>query len=816
MIRQSFNAGWVVGSKVSAFGALAGGSVKPQPVTLPHDAIRDLARSAGSDQGSHTGYFPGGVFTYAKTFDVPEEWRHKTVVIVFEGIYRDAVVYLNGEFAAQRPNGYAGFAVKADAFLRYGQPNTMTVDARAHQDSRWYSGAGIYRDVHLLVADPVHVALDGVRVTTADIDTERAIVAVATTLANETRATHTVRVEAQLLNPHGSVVATSSAPVTLLPNTSAVNRVRLTVPTPALWSPDTPSLYQVRTTVLSGDTILDEERSHFGIRRLQLDPQHGLRINGEPVDLRGACIHHDAGPLGAATIARAEERRVELLKAAGFNAIRSAHNPISRATLDACDRLGVLVMDELTDVWTKAKTSFDYSLAFPEWWERDVEAMVAKDFNHPSVIMYSIGNEIFEVGTPIGSTWGRRLAEKVRSLDDTRFVTNGINGLVATIDRLGEVMGAQATDQPADVNAMMAGLGQMMNQLSTSDMVTLATEESAALLDVVGFNYADSRYELDAVRFPNRVIVGSETFPGHIDELWRLVTAHSHIIGDFTWTGWDYLGEAGIGYVNYTDQAGYASAGFAAPYPSLLANAGDIDITGHRRPMSYYRETVFGLRHTPYIAVHRPQGYGRPTAQTPWAWTDTVSSWTWDVPAGAPVVIDVYSAADAVELLLNGRSLGTAKVGAKKSFLARFETTYEPGELVAVASGPDHVAARSTLNTASGPLRLDATSDRTTIRADDTDLAYVEITLQDADGTVATDHDRVVSVAVEGAGVLVGLGTGRPQTEEPFGAASCTTYDGRALAIIRPHRAGEIWVTVSAEGCDSSGISVYAEQPDTC
>jgi beta-galactosidase len=811
MIPQSFNADWVVAPKATGFDALTGGA-RPQPVTLPHDAIRDLPRSAASDQGSHTGYFPGGAFTYTKTFDAPEEWRDKTVIIAFEGIYRDAIVFVNGEFAAQRPSGYASFAITADPYLRYGQPNMITVEARAHKDSRWYSGAGIYRDVHLLVSDPVHVALDGVRVTTPDIDAERAIVAVATTLVNETRHTRTVRVETQLLAPDGAVVASASAPVTLLPGTSATSRARLAVQGPALWSPDSPVCYEVHTRVLSEETVLDEEHSSFGIRRLQLDPQRGLRINGEAVKLRGACIHHDNGPLGAAAIRRAEERRIELLKAAGFNAIRSAHNPVSRTTLDACDRLGVLVMDELTDVWTKAKTAFDYSLSFPEWWERDIEAMVAKDFNHPSVIMYSIGNEIFEVGTPIGATWSRRLAGKVRTLDDTRFVTNGINPLVAVLDRLGELMGGGATDQAPDVNAMLAGMGQMMNQLGASDMVTLATEESAAALDVVGLNYADSRYALDAARFPHRVIVGAETFPPHIAELWRLVAAHSHVIGDFTWTGWDYLGEAGIGRVDYTDEPGYVG-GFAAPYPYRIAHVGDIDITGHRRPMSYYRETVFGLRHTPYIAVHRPQGHGRPTMTTPWSWTDTVASWTWDVPEGAPVTVDVYSDAEEVELLLNGRILGGAKVGAEKPCLAHFEIAYHPGELVAVARGAGREPVSSTLRTASGPLRLNIACDRAMIRADDTDLAYVAIALQDAEGTVVTDHDQTVSVTVAGAGALAGLGTARPRTAERFGAAACTTYDGRALAIIRPTSAGAITVTVSASDGGAQTIVLDAAAP---
>jgi len=776
-------------------------------VTLPYDIVRDLPRSADSAQGSHNGYFPGGHFEYAKTFDVPDEYRDKVVTIEFEGVYRDAMVFINGEFAGQRPNGYAGFTVAADPYLTYGQPNSITVEARSHRDTRWYTGAGIYRDVHLIVADPVHVTLDGVRVTTADIDADRAVVAVATTVQNETRHTRTVRVDTRVLDPHGAVVASGSAPVTLLPGAVAVSRVRLAVTSPALWSPDAPARYEVDTAVVDGAEVLDRETSRFGIRRLQLDPVHGLRINGRPVNLRGACIHHDNGPLGAATIARAEHRRVEILKAAGFNAIRSAHNPVSRALLDACDRVGMLVMDELTDVWTEAKAPFDYTLSFPQWWERDVEAMVAKDFNHPSVIMYSIGNEIFETGTPIGSTWGRALAEKLRSLDDTRFVTNGINGTLAVMDRTastGEV------GEHVDVNTMIANMGAMFGRISASDQVTEATEESAAVLDVVGFNYGDSRYEPDAIRFPNRVIVGSETFAGHVGELWRLVRANPHVIGDFTWTGWDYLGEAGIGRVDYTDDEDYVATGVEAGYPWLIAWCGDIDITGHRRPISYYREIVYGLRDTPYIAVHRPQFHGRPTAQTPWSWTDSVSSWSWDVPVGAPATVDVYSNAEEVELVLNGRSIDRVRVGTETAFLARFETTYEPGELVAVSYLAGREQARAVLRTADDAVRLVATCDRDAIDADDTDLAYVTVALRDDDGTLATHRDRPVTVQVSGPGVLAGLGSARPRTQEPFGGSRCTTFDGRALAIVRPTGPGEITVHVDADGCEPVTSTILA------
>lgn len=809
MIKQSFNLDWHAGPKQHAFASFSGVAPDIKPVTLPYDAIRDRPRSADSAQGSHTAYYPGGPFEYTKTFDVPAEWHDKAVIVEFEGVYRDAMVYVNGEFAAQRPSGYAGFAIKAEPYLRYGQSNTIAVQARAHEDSRWYTGAGIYRNTHIIVTDPVHVALDGVRITTPDVDAERAVVAVATTVENDSRFTRTVRLDTRIIGAGGTVVANGSAPVTLLPGTSAVSRTRLFVASPALWSPDSPALYEVHTTVTAGDDLLDEDRSCFGIRTLQLDPRHGLRINGTTIDLRGACVHHDNGPLGSAAISRAEERRVEILKAAGFNAIRSSHNPLSRAMLDACDRLGMLVMDELTDIWTEGKSTFDYSLAFPEWWERDLEAMIAKDFNHPSVIMYSIGNEIFEVGTPIGSSWGRRLAEKARSLDDTRFVTNALNGLVAMMDRLGEMMGGGNADQQMDVNTMMASMGEMMRQLSTSNAVTQATEESASVLDIVGFNYAETRYELDAVQFPNRVMVGSETFPNNIDELWRLVRANSHVIGDFTWTGWDYLGEAGIGSVAYTDEPGFVP-GLAAPYPYLVASAGDIDITGHRRTVSYYRETVFGLRRAPYIAVHRPQFHGRPTTQSPWSWTDSVSSWSWDVPAGSPTTVDVYSDADEIELLLNGSSIGRAPVGQPKPFIARFEVQYEAGELIAVAYTVGEEQTRTVLLTANDSLRVHAAADRTAIRADDTDLAYIEITLQDADGNLANNRDRPVAVTVDGPGVLAALGTGCPSTEETFHAATRTTYDGRALAIVRPIGAGDITVTVTAEGLEPVTLHLRA------
>lgn len=794
MTRTLFTDGWSVGPKLGAFEAKDAGNA-PVPVVVPHDALRDLPRSVDGGQGVHSGYIPGGVFAYTKSFEAPDGWRDKTVRIEFEGVYRDAVVYINGDFAGHEANGYAAFVIDADPFLRFGETNTITVEARVHRDSRWYTGGGIYRPVHLIVDDPVHIALDGTVIVTDDIDPERAIVEIATTVENRTRHTATRRISWTIADDLDEVAASGDSPITVLPGESAVARARLAVPSPRLWGPDSPHRYRVRTVLADADgTATGEDTTVFGIRRLQLDTMHGLRVNGETVDLRGACIHHDNGPLGAASIADAEDRRIRLLKAAGFNAVRSAHNPASRALLDACDAHGVLVMDELTDVWTKSKTVFDGSIGFESRWRADVAALVAKDRNHPSVVLYSIGNEILELATPHGATWSRRLAEEFRRLDPTRYVTNGINGIIANLDRMAEAM---AEAQDADPNTMMADMGEQMALMNASALITESTEESAAVLDVVGFNYADSRYDLDAGLFPNRVIVGSETFPDRIASLWAYVRRLPHVIGDFTWTGWDYIGEAGIGRVDYTDAEGYEPTGTAGPYPYLLADCGDIDITGHRLPASFYREIAFGLRAEPFIAVHRPQHHGRPVAKTPWSWDDVVSSWSWGADEGAPVTVDVYADADEVELLLDGSSLGRAAVGSPRPLIARFETAYRPGELTAVAYAGGVETARTALRTAGEP-ELSARAESASIAPDG--LGYVEITIADADGILLCDADRVVTVAVSG-GTLAGIGSARARTEESFAGPSVTTFDGRALAIVRPDGdAEQIHVTVTAEG----------------
>ncbi|GAA1748928.1 glycoside hydrolase family 2 TIM barrel-domain containing protein [Nonomuraea bangladeshensis] len=802
MIRTSFNEGWQVRPKVNPFAELAGVVVPYQDVTLPHDAMITQTR-VPSEDGAAGAYFPGGVYEYRKTFFVPEEHRGKRIAIEFEGVYRDATVHINGDYAGQRPYGYSQFHIDADRFLRFGQDNEIRVEARAHQDSRWYTGAGIYRDTWLLVGEVVRIPSDGVRITTPDIDAERAVVEVATTVVNDSIAIHTADLVTELRDAAGAVVASGTSKVTVLPGQPATVRQRLYVRDPLLWSVEAPALYTCEVRLAD----LDSERVTFGIRSLRLDPQHGLRINGESVKLRGACVHHDNGVLGAATFARAEERRVRILKEAGFNAIRISHQPMSKAMLDACDRLGMLVVDETFDVWTSAKSPYDYSLNFPEWWERDIEAMVAKDYNHPSVIMYSIGNEIPETGTPSGAAWGRRLAEKVRALDGTRYVTNAINNMLAVMSELGAFMQQAAEDEGAGINTLMADAGDAMNAVAVSDLVTERTAESYAVLDVAGMNYSDSRYALDREKFPDRIILGTETFPTRIDRNWALVQQYSTVIGDFTWTGWDYLGEVGIGRPQYVSPDGERPP-HNAPYPHQTADCGDIDITGHRRPASYYREIVFGLRTEPYLAVRRPEHHGKTFAGSPWAWSDTLASWTWPGHEGAPITVEVYAAADEIELLLNGRSLGRQPV---ERFRTAFETTYEPGELVAIAYRDGAETGRDLLRSATGPVRLRAEADRLTISADGGDLAYVTLTLTDADGIPYTSADRPVRLEVSGTGVPAGFGSACPSTEERFDAAERRTHDGRALAVLRPTGPGKIHVIATAPDCEPAEIVISVE-----
>ncbi|WP_110590045.1 glycoside hydrolase family 2 TIM barrel-domain containing protein [Microbacterium suaedae] len=783
---------WICRAPAGPFSA--GDDAPQHAVRIPHDALRDAERSADVPAAGAGAYYPNGAFTYVTTIDVPADWAGRVVRLEVQGAQRRAQVFVNDEFAGNRADGYARFFVDLTPFLRHGESNELRIEVHTGQDSRWYSGAGLHRSVVLHVDEPVHVVPDGIVVTTARIEDDQAVVDVVTEVANAGLVSRTVRVATEIAGPSGETVEGDSTPVTIVPGATEVVRQRMYVAEPELWSVETPALHRASVRLDDADAI----EVPFGIRTVTVDPNKGIRINGEEVLLRGACVHHDNGPLGGAAIGRAEERRIELLKEAGFNAIRGAHNPVSPAMLDACDRLGMLVMDEAFDMWTRFKTPYDYAADFPQWWAADIDAMVAKDRNHPSVIIYSIGNEIIETGTPHGAGWARRLAERVRASDPTRPVTNGVNAFLSVIDELDEIRAG--LEQAGGLNEAMSGDDGPFAAVASSSTATRRIEESSAAVDVLGLNYAEARYGLDRELHPHRIIVGSETFSTQIGSLWPLVKKHSHVIGDFTWTGWDYLGEVGIGSTVYADDEN-ARVALEREYPWLTAWCGDIDITGFRRPASYYREIVFGLRSDPFIAVSRPENSGREIAlRSPWAWSDTVASWSWAGHEGTQIAVEVYSDADEVELRLDGEVVGRAVVGERMPLVADFSLAYRPGTLTAVAFRGGEVAGETALASARGEARLVMDVDRDQLRDDAADLAFCAIELRDADGVLLTGADREVTVTVSGSAELAGMASARPSTEERFDQSTWRTFDGRALAVVRPTAAGTASVEVAASG----------------
>jgi hypothetical protein len=804
VLSTSFNGGWRWRPKANMFLEMIGKIPDWQDVVLPHDALLGTERSPDNRPGAPTAFYPSGSFEYVKTFRAPEGYRDGRVEVEFDGVYRHAVVYVNGVFAGQRPSGYTPFRVRIDPYLHDGD-NEIRVECRTHMDSRWYSGAGIYRDVTLLQGGPVHVAAGGIWISTPDIDTERAVVDVVATIENDSTRIEPGILRVEVCSSDDVVVASAEVPFSSRPTSATTVRQRLTVPAPTLWDMDDPRLYTCRTTVVREGDVVDRVDTDFGIRTLQWDALHGLRLNGRSIKLRGGCIHHDNGVLGAASFARAEERRVALLKAAGYNAVRSAHNASSTALLEACDRLGMLVMDEAFDTWTSPKMDFDYSMELPTWWRDDLRAMVLRGRNHPSVVMYSIGNEIPEIGSPWGAQLGRDMVELVKELDDTRPVTNGINPFFAFQADVRMMKAAlPGSSLEVGINTLMTQLAAAGSAAVAAESVTERIDESMAMLDVAGYNYAEGRYELDLDRHPQRLILGTESDTKKIEGNWELVRRHARVLGDFSWTAWDYLGEAGIGRIT----AGPDDKGFVGAYPWRLSWAGDIDITGRRRPVSYYREVVWGLREEPYIAVRHPASPGEPA--TPWAWDDVSDSWSWPGHEGQPIRIDVYADADEVLLSRNGEPLGTSKVGSDRPFIATFETTYEPGQLEAVALRAGRELGRTQVQTVGEAVRLQVTADRTEIRADGQDLAFLDISLVDERGTLHPGRDRRVTVTVTGAGVLQGLGSADPRSTDDYTGTECGTFGGHALAVVRAAGEGPIEVSVSAPDCEPVLVTVTA------
>jgi len=754
-------------------------------LTLPHDwSIDDLPNpepgaiagpfAKASVGATSTGYAVGGTGWYRKKFTLSPNDKAKTVSVRFDGVYQHADVWLNGQHLGYHPYGYTPFEYDLTPYLRpAGQTNVLAVRVRNKgQNTRWYTGSGIYRHVWLTIAEPIHVAPWGIAITTPQVTGKTAQVQISTAIANEGPKTTPVTVRIALQTPEGQVLSTARKETTVTAgNRSAVTQT-LTLPQPRLWSVETPYQYRANITIWVGNRKVDSLSTLFGVRTIHFDARNGFTLNGKRVLLKGGCVHHDNGPLGAVAIDRAEERKIELLKANGFNAVRSSHNPPSPAFLDACDRLGMLVIDEAFDMWQRPKKPDDYHLVFDDWWERDLTAMIERDRNHPAVILWSIGNEISERADSSGLAITRKMVDRVHQLDPTRPTTEAI---------------CSFWEQPGTPWE--------------------ASAKAFALLDVGGYNYEWKHYESDHQQTPNRVIVGTETFAKEAFENWQQVEKHPYVIGDFVWTAMDYMGETAIGHALLQPQADKDSTIAVLPWPWFNAFCGDLDLIGTKKPQSYYRDVVW--RNSPVqIAVHAPIPDSLKETVTNWGWPDEQQSWNWPGAEGKPLQVRVFTRSPQVRLLLNGRVVGEQTVP-DSSIVARFAIPYQPGTLEAISLRNGRETGRVSLTTTSALHRIRLTADRTALKADRNDLAYVTVEVVDAQGRVVPDATVPVTFAINGAGSLAAVGNGNPTDMASFQQPQRTTYRGRCLAIVRPSETGgRLTIKASAAGLQTGELTL--------
>ena len=827
MIKKPFNGNWLYSEGGSNFlDGMLGAAVVQKEVTLPHDASIEMLRDPKEPNGSGNGFFHEANVSYMKKFELSEEDSEKEVFLEFEGVYQNAYVYVNRSFAGKHPYGYGNFYINATPYLKAGQENEVKVIVKnGCASGRWYTGGGIYRDVNILIGSRLHFVPDEVHLYTESLEDDFAVVKAESHIVYSGVGVKDARLCMIIRDAEGREVARDHSPVTVTEGLDGKYQNRLYINHPCRWGLDSPYLYSYEAQLIVDGKIVDTEMGTFGIRTLQLDTHYGLRINGKAVKLRGGCIHHDNGITGTAEFAHTAESRVKRLKEAGYNSIRSSHYPMGRRLLEACDRCGMIVMDEFSDVWTSTKVDFDYGTHMSDWWENDINHLVNKDFNHPSVILYSIGNEIPETGNRFDVQWGKKIADKLRELDPTRYTTNCLNlmiSVMADMDKLiKEVVKSHQTnssegDFPGgnEINELMSNLGDRMGEVTSLDYIGDATEEAATQVDVIGYNYAAARYEKDLEKYPNRILIGSETNPWDLDYNWNLVKKHARILGDYSWTAWDYLGEAGIGKISY--DVGDKGLSFYAPYPCKAAYCGDMNLIGDRRPVSYWREIVWGLSEKPYLAVQPPAHYGQKKSMSQWCLTDAVHSWTFNGYEGKGIIVEVYGNGDEVELLINGTSLGRKNLGPnqtteqKKQFRALFDIIYQPGILETIVYKDGKEIGRDRIETADSRVHLNLAADEETIPADGSDIAYVELCVVDGNDRLNMDIQDDVSIRIEGPGKIIGFGSADPESEENYFDTTAKTYEGRLRAAVRAFGVGKITIICEGEISGSASVSIEA------
>jgi len=784
---QDFDSGWkfnrgdVSGAEMASFD-----DSQWLVLDLPHDwSIEDLPATEGKKQigpfsedsqgkGS-TGHVVGGIGWYRKTFTLDKQSEDKKVQILFDGVYMNSEVWINGQSLGVHPYGYTPFYYDLTQFLKpSGEKNTLAVKVNNNgKNSRWYSGSGIYRHVNLIVTEKVHIHVWGISVITPEVNKEKATVKLNIKIANEAKESGKLRITTRLISPSNPENIEAVTTINPFSGDLADAEQVFELKNPALWSLDSPQLYQAITEVSFDGKIVDQQTTTFGIRSIEFSVEKGFLLNGENVLLKGGCMHHDNGPLGSATIDRAEERRVELMKKFGFNAIRTSHNPPSRQFLDACDRLGVLVIDEAFDQWQRPKNPEDYNLYFDKWHQQDLEAMIMRDRNHPSIVFWSIGNEINERVDSSGLEIRKKLSAIVKNIDSTRPVTEAI---------------CFFWDHP----------GYKWE----------STIPAFASLDVSGYNYKLDEYENDHKIAPERIMMGTESFPRQAFENWQMVKKYPYVIGDFVWTAMDYLGESGIGHSSVKSDS---KDTFSMDWPWYNAYCGDIDICGFKKPQSYYRDVVWKISKLE-MAVHSPIPSGMKELVSYWGWPDEQQSWNWAGSEGQKLQVNVYSNYPEVRLELNGKVIGTKPISSETKLTAAFDVPYEAGELKAIALKDGKEMESKILKTTGNPAKIRLTADRSELKANRNDLSYVTVEVVDETGALIPNANLPIRFKVEGAGELAAVENGDPADMKSFRSPQVTSFNGRCLVILRPSgTSGEIRLKAESAGLTGAEISVMTE-----
>lgn len=754
-----------------------GDTAPGKPVTLPHDAMLAEPRTALSAGGTNTGWYEGYDYEYRRTLTVPENELADIHILEFEGVYHNAEVWLNGQKAAFRPYGYTNFYVDCAPYLHAGENELRVIARNADQpNSRWYSGAGIYRPVQLWKARGAHITLNGVKIRTLSLDPAVVEVRVKTTAPGTVRLT-VDDLPAMQQESDGEAVFT------------------LTLDNARLWTPETPNLYTCRVNFAD-----DEVTETFGVRKVEWGTD-GFLLNGKRYIIQGACIHHDNGLLGAVCDPDAVARKVRLLKENGYNAIRSAHNPCSKALLAECDHQGMLVMDEYIDHWYIHKTEHDYVDYFNEWWHQDLTDMVEKDYNHPCVVLYSTGNEVSETAQKRGIALTKEMTDFLHRLDDSRPVTCGVNIFFNFLSSIGfgvysdekakkEAERAEKAKQRGEKAAKKKAVGsQFFNNLAgllgdefmkrgaTLHGCDVKTRDAFANMDIAGYNYGIYRYKHDLKKYPQRLILGSETFCNDAYKFRELAKQEPRLVGDFVWAGMDYLGEVMVGSWEYADYAETFDGG-----PGWVsAGSGRIDLTGKPLGEALYTRVALEADNGPYIAVCPVNHTGDRHSPSAWKMTNAMPSWSWTGCEERKANVEVYARAARVELVLNGHTVGSKTL--KNDCLARFSIPYESGTLEAVSyDAADHEIGRCKLQSAGGTTRLTLDAEEPTVKPGH--LCYVRLRYTDENGITKPLARGNIQVQVRG-GTLVGLGSACPFNKHSYLDSETDTYYGEALAIVR-------------------------------